>query len=329
MAKEPFSIARFLRGAFFENLGLKFIALVLALTVFILVHSDEDAVAGAYVDISYTLPEDRVLVSDRLDQVRITVKGTWRRVKRFDENALDSIRIDLRNFKSGDLIFRSDMFRVPPGLSIQSIDPPTMPLRFDERATKRVPVVAATRGDPARGYGVAALLARREKCDSKCDTVEIEGAASVVAAIDHVLTEEVSLVGKAESFYAQVGVAPPGQHVKVVGDPKIRVEVALVEELTTRELGEMPVNIRVGSGLAGVDLKRFTTEPTSVKVTLRGARLAVEQVLTSEVRAFVDVYADDAVGGGQRRAAVVIEGVPQGVALDLDPRDVDLRRVDP
>jgi len=208
-ASERFSVAGFLRGAFFENLGLKFVALVLALTVFILVHSDEDAVAGAYVSISYTPPKDRVLVSERFDQVRVTVKGSWRRVKRFDEHAVDPIRIDLRKLRTGELIFRSDMFRLPPGLEVQSIDPATMPLRFEARASKHVPIVAATRGEPARGYGVATMSALRVKCDSECDTVEIEGAESAVDQTTEVRTEEVPLVGRSASFGVEVGLAPP------------------------------------------------------------------------------------------------------------------------
>jgi len=87
--------------------------------------------------------------------------------------------------------------------------------------------------------------------------------------------------------------------------------------------------VRGGSGVAGVDAKRFATEPFRVDVVLRGARLAVEQVVPGEVKAFVEVYADDAVTPRTRRAAVVIDGVPQGVAIELEPRGVQLNRVAP
>ena len=38
--------------------------MVLAVTLFVLVRNDKDATSGAYVKVIYTLPEDRVLVSD-------------------------------------------------------------------------------------------------------------------------------------------------------------------------------------------------------------------------------------------------------------------------
>ncbi|RMH40496.1 MAG: hypothetical protein D6689_13690 [Deltaproteobacteria bacterium] len=313
-----------MRGALLENLGLKFIAFVLALTVFILVHSDEDAVAGAYVAISYTLPEDQVLVSDRLDQVRITVKGSWRRIKRFDERELEPVRIDLRRFKNGDLIFRSDMFRLPPGLTIVSIDPPTMPVRFEPRTTKRVPIAVATRGDPARGYGVARLEARVVPCDRECDTVEVTGAASYVARTDRVFTEEVSLVGRRESFTDEVGLAPPGPFVDVVGQPRVQVTVEIAEALSARELPAVPVRLRPGPDLRTAELSAFRVEPAAVKIVLRGAARAIEQVADDQVVPFVDVLGDDDIAGRRRRATVIVEGLPPGVAVEIDPRTVTL-----
>ncbi len=326
--KERMTVSGFVRGALMDNLGLKFVAFVLALTVFILVHSDEDAVAGAYVDISYQMPSDRVLVSQRLDQVRITVKGSWRRVKRFDESSVDPIRIDVRNFKTGDFIFKPDMFRLPPGLEVQSIDPPTMALQFEPLARKQVPVVAATRGHPSRGFGVAQLTARRAGCAPEaidCDAVTIEGAEAEVLRTEEVRTEELSLTGRTSSFRERVDLVPPSSNVWVVGKGQVEVAVTVVEELTMRDLGEVPIAIRPGADVDPEVAGNFTTDPIVVGVVLRGGRLAVEQVLPSQVQAFVKVYSADVASKRPRPAPVVFEGVPEGVAVELAPREVTLQ----
>jgi YbbR domain-containing protein len=320
------SIAKHVRAAFVDNLGLKFIALVLALTVFILVNSDEDAVAGAYVRVAYTLPDDRVLVSDRVDQVRITVKGSERRIRRFDEDALATVQVDLRRLDSGDLVFRHDMFRLPPGLRLSSVDPPALPVRFEPLARKQVALVGATRGESAHGFGVAAVVATRTGCAAGCDRVEIEGAESYVARIEEVRTEDVPLAGHGASFSAEVGVVPPGRFVAVVGDPRVRVDVTLVEELTTRALPGLAVALRPGAGAAGLNLQQFSATPAAVDVVLRGARLAVEPVVGADVKVYVDVHASDLAGAQQRRAAVLVDGVPTGVAVETTPRDVILSR---
>src|SRR5262245_14540089 len=92
-----------LRQAFLGNLGLKFLSLVLALTVFLLFNTDREREISARVGVSYTLPGDRVLVSERLTEVRVGLRGPWRKLRRFDERSIDRIDIDLRNAKDGEV----------------------------------------------------------------------------------------------------------------------------------------------------------------------------------------------------------------------------------
>jgi YbbR domain-containing protein len=178
-----------LRAAFVDNAPLKFVALVLSLTIFILVHSDEDAVIGAYVKVSYTMPADRVLVSEPVDQVRITVKGPWRRIRRFEERSLEPIHLDLTSVRSGEFAFQDDMIKLPPGVELQSITPVTMRLTFEGRAEKSVPVTVATAGRPAHGYALEGVVATPSH-------VVIRGAETVVAATTTVRTRDVGVEGK-------------------------------------------------------------------------------------------------------------------------------------
>jgi len=53
----------------FDNVGLKFLSMVLAVTVFLLVNTDKDREITARVGVSYTMPEDKVLISDRVEEV--------------------------------------------------------------------------------------------------------------------------------------------------------------------------------------------------------------------------------------------------------------------
>src|SRR4051812_20978957 len=77
-------VQAWLRGALLDHLPVKALALLLTLTVFLLVGSDEDREIAAHVGVSYVLPDGKVLVSKRVDEVRVTIKGPWRKIKRFD-----------------------------------------------------------------------------------------------------------------------------------------------------------------------------------------------------------------------------------------------------
>jgi diadenylate cyclase len=52
-----------------RTLALKFVALVLSITLFILVNTDKDITINVSVGVSYVMPEDRVLVSRPVDEV--------------------------------------------------------------------------------------------------------------------------------------------------------------------------------------------------------------------------------------------------------------------
>ena len=75
-------VRTWLRGALLDHLAIKALALVLTLTVFLLVGSDEDREIPARIGVSYVLPEGKVLApeSERVDEVRVTIKGPWRRI---------------------------------------------------------------------------------------------------------------------------------------------------------------------------------------------------------------------------------------------------------
>ena len=50
--------------------------------------------------------------------------GDATRIKRFDKAEIDPIYIDLSKLPSGEFVFQEDMFRLPPGLKLASVDPP-------------------------------------------------------------------------------------------------------------------------------------------------------------------------------------------------------------
>jgi YbbR domain-containing protein len=306
-----------IKGAFVDNLRLKFVALVLSVTLFILVNSDKDAVIGAHIGVSYTMPEDKVLVSEPVDQVRITVKGSWRRIKRFDEREVGNIHVDLTNFVSGEYQFQEDELRLPDGLELLSINPPSIRVTFESRAEKSVPITIPTTGTPPRGYKVDRIVANPSH-------VVVRGAESVVAAISGVRTREINLDRRTKSFTETPALVKPEAYLEIVDTNAVEVDVRLIEELVMRELGNMPVGIVAGSTLPGVTADRFVTEPAEVKVVVRGSVLAVERV-GENVVPIVRVFAEDLAPGTARERDVAVLDAPDGVSFELIPRRVTVR----
>jgi YbbR domain-containing protein len=297
-----------LHGAFFENLGLKFVSLVLALTVFILVNTGQDREIRARVGISYMLPEDRVLVGDRIDEVTISVRGTWNRIRHFDERELDRINLDLRNTQAGEITLTPDMIKLPPGLTVTSIQPKVVRLAFERVKTKGVTIEPMFAGRPMHGYKVDETESKKS-----LPPVTARGPEGVISALSSIRTEEIRLDGRSDSFPIEVALVPP-DGVEVAPD-RVTVQVQIDEQLVNRRVG--PVTIV----LAGdVDPARVKLEPATVEVVLAGDLRGVERVVASGLSAKVSVSAAEA--GKPHTAPVMIEGLPPGVGVQVVPPQV-------
>src|SRR5262249_48299383 len=113
-----------------DELPLKIVSLVIAVTLFVIVRSDKDAATASYVKVIYTLPQDKVRVSGPPGEVRVGVRGPWTRLQRFDERGVEPIRVDLKDAVDGTLRFDEGMVKLPVGLRVASITPSEVKLEF-------------------------------------------------------------------------------------------------------------------------------------------------------------------------------------------------------
>lgn len=300
--KEPEKsrLREWLHGAFFDNVGLKFLSMVLAITVFLLVNTDRDREISARVGVSYTLPDDKVLVSDRLDEVRITVKGPWQRLRKFDERELDRVNLDLRRAPTGDIPITPDMIHVPSGLTITSVSPRTVRVAFERRVDKLVEVSPQLVGRPQHGYVVA-------EAKVVPATLKVHGAESTLAALSSVHTHEVSVEGRTESFTTETDVVPP-DGVETAGSSHVIVQVTVEEALVTRKLPGLAVSSPAG----------WAATPATVDITLTGTLLAVEKARAA-LQPVVKVSGNDTKA---HDADVVVGGLPPGIGVKISPERV-------
>ncbi len=303
-------VLAFLRDSVTVNPGLKLLSLILALTVFLLVNSDRDREITLHVGVSYTLPEDKVLVSERLPEVRVTVRGPWRLLRRFDERELDRVNLDLTRVSGGDVPITTDMVRVPGGLSVVSVSPRSFRAAFEKRADKTVAVTVPASGRPLHGFAVTSVTVSPV-------TVSVRGAQGIIAALSAIRGREVRVDGRSDSFELETELLPPeGVELESGGRAVVRVEIK--EELVSRRIGPLPIEL-AGEG---VDLGRFAAKPAQVDVTLTGALLAVEHAIAGGITAEVRINAGTSPG----EQPVVVETAVPGVGITITPAKVRLLR---
>ena len=307
------AVGRWIRGALLDNLGIKLLSLVLAVTVFLLVNTDKEREIRVRAFLEYKYPADKVLISDRLDEVTVTIKGPWRLLRVFDERELNRIALDLSAAPTGDIPITNDLVSLPPGLSVVSITPSAVRVAFDKRVEKTVEVTPVTAGRPQRGY-----IVTEQKVVPP--TVRVRGGERLLAALTSIRTHEVSVQSRTESFDTQIDLAPPAG-VEVDRGLRVTAYVRIDEELVTRRLPDLPVAIRG----EGVDPAKWKVEPAAVEITLTGALLAIDNV-RSKLAAYVKLTPADA---RAREAEVTIEGIPPGVGRRISPERVKVVPVKP
>lgn len=306
------TVRRWIRGALFDNLLLKFLSMVLAVTVFLLVNTDKDNDITVRAPLKYEYPADKVLVSEEIPEVRVTIKGPWRRLKEFDERALGEIRLDLSNAPTGEVPITFDMVtNLPPGLAVKDISPRSVRVAFDRRVEKLVEVVPITTGRPQHGYVLAEIK-------SVPATVKVRGGERLLVAISTIRTSEISLEGRTESF-EQLAELAPSEGVSVDPTLRVGVSVRIEEELVTRKTTGQVVAVKGD----GIDATKWTVTPPQVEVSLTGALLAVEKARNA-MTPIVKLTASDRTA---REAAVVIDGLPPGVGVRISPERVKVTPV--
>lgn len=306
----------FLRAALFENFSLKLVALILASTVFVLVHSDEQATVRTDMSISYGTLENRVLVSERVDHVQLTLQGSRRRIRRFNERSVGkTVYVELENKTNGYLVFENEIFTIPEGLNIVKIEPEGVSLRFEEKIEKRLPVYADTLGIPARGLKVSAV-------STKPDAVLVAGASSRLKNVSRVRTKEIHLGERDTSFQTTVELI--GDGFELVEDQTVEVQVSLGEELDRKIISNKKIQVLVPQGMTVPGDLRISTEPGQVDVLLYGTAKQLEEINPADLEVVVFAEPEKALALENHNATLKTRPVYPGVAITVSPASVKL-----
>lgn len=255
----------FLQRVFVENLGLKVIAMIIALALFVLVREDKGKEADVEIAVVLSnLDESAVFVGELPRTMRVRVKDRWSRLARALERKPNPYLVDLRGFADGSMyVFDRDRIRQllgVSGLSIQSVYPADFAVALEPKVERVVTVKPNFVGEPPEGYVVA-----KDRAKVTPAQVRIWGARSSLKGVDELLTWPVDLATLEKDARLEVQVQKPAAPFLFLDDERVRVDVP-VQELQGREvLGRQDVIVKdCPESLA------CTVDPGAVSVTLTG-----------------------------------------------------------
>ncbi len=201
------------RGILFGNLGLKVASVLLALLLYAHVVTEQERESVVQIPIAAVgLADTLTGVGELPPRVAVKVRGKWKDLIRLSLTR-PFLSIDLATAKPG--MFRTsitadDISRraIPPELSrlvsvTEVLEPRSVDLAIEPKATRSLPVRARVVGTPAEGYVLD------PNPDVEPESVRVIGPARVVQRIDTLYTVAVDITGERERIQRQVSLALP------------------------------------------------------------------------------------------------------------------------
>jgi hypothetical protein len=297
---------------FTRNLGLKVGALTLGVLLYSWVHGSEDVRRSVDVDILVVTPSDasgRILTSEVPPRVRLTLHGSRSAINSLVSASLPPVELDLR---SGDLdvyYFSEEQFDLPAGVALSQMAPASIPLSWEQRVERQVPIEVDAVGQLRSG------LVLTSPATPLPETLGVVGPASAVEGLSVLLTSPVDLGTLRE------------------GNVERRLDVVGLPELT-RFTGESQVNVsyRVGRNLETRTFREVAVEalggtyrrarPAAVRVEVRGLREIIRDIEPEQLVPVVDLTGLPT-GVGTHSVRVQVRGVPAGVeVVSVHPAEI-------
>lgn len=288
-----------MKGWLTSNLLLKFIALLLTLVLFLFVRTDGEQIKGFFVPVTLEVPENQVLISGGVPQVRFTLRGR-RSAMELLEATPPSLRLRADDARDGVLELTPEMLKLPTGLKVTAIQPPSLELKLEKRAERTVGVVPRLVGAPPKGFEVTSRSVEPSQ-------VQAMGPASRLADTS-ALTDIIDLSGRTETFEINSSLqATEGTLVELrPSRATVRIEIKpLYVERTLKDLKVAVQNTRYP----------HQTEPSTISVTLRGPRQRLEELSANVLLPVVDAQDEDMKPPGTFNKRVVIDNLPPDVEV--------------
>jgi YbbR domain-containing protein len=291
----------------FRNFGLKLLAVLIALVLWLTVAGEHVVERTMRVPLELrNVPDLLEIVGEPPMTVDVRLRGSSAVLGRMEPGEVIAI-LDLVTARPGSRLFhlRADEVRHPYGVEVAQITPVTIALELEKSARRSVQVVPALEGDPAPGYIIGRATATPA-------TVEVVGAESRLRDLTNATTEPISVAGQRANVTDVVTIGVSDSAVRLVEAQSATVTVEVLPAPVERDVPGVLIRWRnLGAGLSA------RIKPTTLRVTVRGRRQALEAIGPEALDAFVDLAG---LGPGQYNLRVQVDTTQNDFGVSsMDP----------
>jgi YbbR domain-containing protein len=257
-----------------SNLGLKFLAVVIAVGLWLAGHRDIERAVEIPVEFR-NIPTDLMVTDNRVDYVVLRLMGPRTLVSTLDPDEM-KLSVDLNAAKPGSVSYPlgPSFFSIPRGVTVARITPPVIHLRLEPVVRRALPVSVQFSSKPPLGYTIADMQVEP-------DNVLVQGPADDVRKLTAIETVPIDLEAKRGTIKRKVRLSSDGRPLSFTPE-QISVAVTLQEEQISREFSRVAVTAKDFSG-------QYSVNPRSVYLRLSGPKRILGQLELNSDRIYLNL----------------------------------------
>jgi YbbR domain-containing protein len=257
-----------------SNHGLKVLALVIAVGLWLAGHRDIERAIEAPVEFR-NIPPDLMVMDNRIDYVVLRIMGPRTLVSTLDAQDL-RLSLDLNGAKPGSASYPLDSssFNIPRGLTVSRITPPVVHLRLEPVMKRKLPVSVRFSNKPPPGYRISETIVSP-------GAVMVQGPAEDMRRLASVETLPVEVEETRAPLKRKIRLSADGKPLSFTPD-QVEVSVSLEEEEISREFSRVNVRAKEFSG-------QYRVQPGSVYLRLAGPTRALSKLDVGANQVYLDL----------------------------------------
>jgi len=295
----------------FRNLGLKTLALGLAVLLWMTVSGEQIVERTVRVPLELqNIPAGMEIIGSPPATVDVRVRGASGTLGRLAPGEVVAV-LDLGSTRPGTRLFHlsPEQVRAPFRVDVTQVGPATITLEVERTGSRVVPVVPAVDGEPAPGFVVGRVTAAPS-------VVEVVGPESRLNELTAATTDVVSIDHARATVIDEVTIGVVDSTLRLREPRQAIVQVNVTPAPLERTLNDVAVRISGGEA-SGVVLT-----PPRVAVSVRGPRAQIGTLEAASISATVDLAS---LGPGRYTLPVKVE-LPEGLGLGgVEPSVVEVR----
>jgi YbbR domain-containing protein len=300
-----------------KNWVLKLVSLLFALFLWYFVVGEDKVDMNVTIPVEIVnLPRDLVISNQFKKQLEVTISGQRSLIRGMTSQHI-SRTIDLSKASPGTVVIQNhlDSIKLPRGLSILRVQPPTITLLLDRLIQKELPIKPILVGKVHNSY-------KLQKVTADPPTLEISGPQSILGAEQDLRTSPIDINDLNGSAVKQVPLALKPAIADLIGEPVVAVRINIVELNQEMEFADIQVEIKSDAETQTGQIYQLL--PPTVSITAE-IPLKMAQA-TKDIRGlFHAEISPETLQAGSFELKVLVETPPKVKIIAIKPETVTLK----